>query len=171
MKQKHLTILAITLAVLLLALTSYTLVYIVTNNKIVESRLKDQIIAEVAKNKPQNGINGEDASEEQILDAIAAYCKRHNDCTGSNGKDGKSPIKGIDYNDGINGQNGSNGFNGVDGKDGVGQKGDPGNPGQPGRETEFRCEPDTYNYQYRYVGDEGWQTIQPNSNACKSTPL
>jgi hypothetical protein len=168
MKQKHLTMLAITLAVLLLSLTGYTLVYIVTNNKAVESHLKDQIIAEVAKNKPQNGLNGENASEGQILEAIAAYCKRHNDCTGSNGKDGKSPIKGIDYTDGVNGQNGSNG---ADGKDGVGQKGDPGQPGQPGRETEFRCNPDNDNYEWRYVGDDSWQIIQPNSNACKSAPV
>ena len=38
---------------------------------------------------------------------------------GANGKDGYTPVKGVDYFDGVNGKDGTNGVDGKDGKDGT----------------------------------------------------
>lgn len=46
-----------------------------------------------------------------------------------------------------------------------GDQGATGATGQDGKSPEFRC----YNgdYQWRYVGDEDWQTLQEKSKACQ----
>lgn len=67
------------------------------------------------------------------------------------------------------GQTGATGETGSVGPQGmVGPQGTPGDPGADGRSTEFRCNPKNHSYEWRYVGDDSWQTLQKNSLACQS---
>lgn len=52
-----------------------------------------------------------------------------------------------------------------------GDQGPTGDPGQNGRDPEFRCNPSNHDYEWRYVGDEDWQTLQKNSRACYQAVL
>lgn len=102
---------------------------------------------------------------------------------GQNGKDGQSiqgpqgpsgysPVKGVDYFDGATGATGLTGVQGIQGEQGLqgvqGDTGAQGDPGTPGQNPEFRCNPKNHNYEWRYVGDDTWQVLQKNSQACYS---
>lgn len=100
-----------------------------------------------------------------------------------NGKDGKTPIKGVDYTDGINGNNGRNGksgigLNGADGQNATpdqiaaavadfltanppakGDTGPSGDAGAPARQIQIRCNPLKLQNEWRYVGDSGWTPL------------
>jgi len=93
---------------------------------------------------------------------------------GPQGASGYSPVKGVDFFDGAKGDKGDPGPQGPQGIQGPagpqgpqGDQGPPGDPGQDGKQVEFRCAPN-HNYQWRYVGDENWITLQKNSLACTS---
>jgi len=89
------------------------------------------------------------------------------------GEKGEQGIKGEKGDDGRDGQQGPVGQPGPQGFQGLmgiqGEKGDkgdkgdtgeqgvPGEPGQPGRSPEFRCNQESANFEWRYVGDEDWQ--------------
>lgn len=93
---------------------------------------------------------------------------------GPQGPTGYTPVKGIDYFDGkdstIPGPQGSTGpvsiVPGPVGPAGESIQGPPGDNGQDGKNPEFRCH--NSNYQWNYVGDEDWITLQKNSLACQS---
>lgn len=100
---------------------------------------------------------------------------------GALGLEGPRGLQGYPGPKGDTGPQGIQGITGIQGPQGIqgptgpqgpqGEQGPQGQPGANGRETEFRCNPANNDYQYRYVGDDNWQTIQSNSNACKSNPL
>lgn len=154
-KHNKLLTVALILALILLSITGYGLFYSITHKDDVEQRLKNQLSTEVSHIKPVNGSNGQMGIQ------------------GDRGLQGYPGPKGDTGAQGSQGLQGSTGIQGEQGIQGpVGPQGEQGSQGQPGtdaREVEFRCEPDTHNYQYRYVGDEGWTNIQENSNTCKST--
>lgn len=158
-KHNNLLTLALILALALLSVTGYALVYSLTHSGGLEQRLHNQIIKDISQNKPKNGAQGNkgDMGEAGLT------------VQGPKGDTGTQGIQGIAGVQGAQGFQGAQGQTGATGPQGA--KGDPGQPGQPGREVEFRCDPDTHDYEYRYVGDEGWTIIQPDSNTCKSTPL
>lgn len=91
---------------------------------------------------------------------------------GLQGEPGAQGLQGSQGPIGLQGSQGATGAQGPAGPTGPqGEQGPQGEPGQDGREVEFRCNPANDNYEYRYVGDENWQIIERNSNACKSGPL
>ena len=54
-----------------------------------------------------------------ILDDVKNYIDENKEeLKGANGKDGYTPVKGVDYFDGVDGKDGVNGVDGVNGKDG-----------------------------------------------------
>lgn len=159
MKQKKLTLLAIALALALLFLTAYTLFYIVRNRGGIESRLREQLdrqIANIQLPPGQAGLKGEKG--EQGPQGIQGYPGPKGD-KGDQGNIGNTGAS-------IQGPPGATGATGPQGP-----QGEQGEPGQNGREVEFRCNPANDNYEYRYVGDDGWIIIERDSNACKSGPL
>jgi len=87
---------------------------------------------------------------------------------GDRGSAGYTPIKGIDYSDGkdgLKGEPGPIGPQGIQGVQGVqGDQGTTGATGQDGKTPEFRCFDG--DFQWRYVGDEDWQTLMDKSKAC-----
>lgn len=88
--------------------------------------------------------------------------------SGPQGIQGLQGIKGDTGAQGVTGAKGNAGATGSQGVQGdVGPTGAPGDNGQDGKQIEFRCAPN-HNYQFRYIGDEGWQNIQKNSLACQS---
>lgn len=88
------------------------------------------------------------------------------------GPQGATGSQGVQGSSGIQGEPGIQGAVGAEGPQGPqGEQGPQGDPGANGRQVEFRCDPDNNNYEWRYVGDLGWQLVEANSNACKSSPL
>lgn len=161
-KHNKLLSLALILALLLLAVTGFALVWSITHKTDTQQLINNQIKTEVAKNKPQNGVNGIGVQGDRGLQGYPGV-------KGDAGAMGSQGISGLQGSTGAQGQQGIQGPAGTQGV--TGEKGDQGNPGANGKEVEFRCDPETHNYQWRYVGEEGWTNIQENSNACKSTPL
>lgn len=78
-------------------------------------------------------------------------------------KDGQAGTPGIQGIAGIVGIPGINGLNGADST----VAGPPGKDGAPGREAIFQCDPATYDYEWQYPGDDGWEIIQSNSKVCQ----
>lgn len=156
MKQKKLFLIVLILVIILLGVTGYTLYYLINNRQDIENKLQSQINNQVSQIKVPTGKQG--SVGPQGLSIQGAKGER-----GLQGEQG--PI-------GKTGPQGPQGIQGVQGPQGIqGEKGDQGEPGANGRETEFRCNPDNDNYEYRYIGDDNWIIIQRNSNACKSSPL
>lgn len=92
---------------------------------------------------------------------------------GPQGPAGYTPIKGVDYVDGPIGAQGATGAMGPTGAQGAvgpqgiqGDQGPVGDKGDDGKTPEFRCH--SGDYQWRYVGDEDWQTLKKNSAVCQS---
>lgn len=161
-KHNKLLTLALILALLLLAVTGFGLIYSISHKDDLESRLKNQISAEVSQIKPQKGESGLSVQGPRGLQGYPGI-------KGDTGAMGSQGISGLQGSTGAQGQQGIQGPTGAPGA--TGDKGDQGQPGANGREVEFRCNPANNDYQYRYVGDDAWQTIQPNSDTCKSTLL
>ncbi len=91
---------------------------------------------------------------------------------GNPGVQGFQGVQGIQGLQGVQGETGAQGVTGATGAQGIqgiqgetGASGVPGDPGQPGQSPEFRCF--NGNYQWRYVGDDNWQTLEANSKACQ----
>lgn len=89
------------------------------------------------------------------------------------GLQGPQGVQGLQ---GVPGEQGPQGVQGIQGPQGpVGPQGDPGpqgspgDPGQDGKTPTFRCH--NGDYQFQYVGDEGWQTIEKNSKACQQAGI
>lgn len=161
-KQNKLLTLALILALILLAVTLGGLFYFATHKTDVTQRLHNEVIEEVAKNKPKNGTNGNNGLS----------------VTGPQGLQGYPGPKGDTGSQGLQGLNGTQGQQGIQGNDGVvgaqgpqGEKGDQGDPGPAGPKWTTRCNPDNDNYEGQYEGDDNWIIIERNSNACKSTIL
>ena len=79
----------------------------------------------------------------------------------TNGKDGYTPIKGIDYTDGANGKNGTDGKNGINGIDGTNGK-----DGMDGLTPDIRCNTTLNAWQVRYGSDELWQVLGDEPVKC-----
>lgn len=78
-------------------------------------------------------------------------------------KDGYTPIKDIDYKDGIDGLNGRDGVNGKDGKDSLSThtietiiKEVPVN-GEDGKTSETRCNESRNRWEVKYSDSDSWQ--------------
>ena len=82
---------------------------------------------------------------------------------GDQGIDGRSGSKGDTGENGKPGDKGDVGPQGEPGIQGIqglqGEQGAPGEPGQNGREIELRCNPNTLNNEWRYVGDSSWRVL------------
>lgn len=94
---------------------------------------------------------------------------------GIQGEQGLQGIQGVAGQPGVKGDTGPQGPQGIQGPQGVqglpgaqGTQGPPGDPGQPGRSTEFRCNQQTANFEWRYVGDDNWQKT---GSKCIPAPL
>lgn len=155
MNQKGLTRLAIALAVLVFIMTAFLVFYTLTNQDEVESRLRDQVNSEVAKNKPADGIDGQ-----SIV-----------------GPQGPQGYQGIQGSLGPQGPTGNNGLNGISiqgaqgpaGEAGTqGIQGEQGTPGADGRELERRCNSKKNRMEWRLTGEEVWQVefILPEGAKC-----
>lgn len=89
-----------------------------------------------------------------------------------NGKDGYTPIKGIDYidgKDGITPIKGKDYFDGKDGSDGIGQKGDPGEKGKDGSNgltPELRCNTQKNRWEVKYESSESWRVLGEEPVRC-----
>lgn len=93
---------------------------------------------------------------------------------GPKGESGYTPIKGVDYYDGVDssipgppGVSGPQGQQGPEGSPGqVGEKGEPGEPGMQGepgpvgRRYVQRCNLGTQVFEYQYEGDEVWTPME-----------
>lgn len=97
---------------------------------------------------------------------------------GNQGLQGVQGVQGLQGTQGIQGITGSQGQPGVQGATGMvgaqgepGIQGIPGENGQDGKTPEFRCNPKNHDYEWRYVGDEDWQTLETNSQACYQVVL
>ncbi len=148
-KQRFLTGFALVLATLILFLTGYTLLYLITNSKDVEDRLRKQIQVEIA------GI--------QVPLSI----------TPKDGKDGDSIIgprgeMGANGLQGIQGVQGPQGIQGIQGEGTSGQDGSPGaqgirgEPGVSGRTLEQRCtvvDKTTRRIEQKYTDVDQWEVL------------
>lgn len=87
-------------------------------------------------------------------------------------KNGYTPIKGIDYFDGVNGQNGSNGIDGADGVDGYTPKKGvdywDGIDGADGRDAyfEIQCNEKKNRWEVRYASDDNFQVLNGHQVKC-----
>lgn len=95
-----------------------------------------------------------------------------NSIQGSQGLIGPQGIQGLHGVKGDTGATGTQGVAGFQGPAGAastvpGPVGPVGDNGQDGRQIEQRCS-SKGDYQWRYVGDESWQTMKKNSQACQS---
>lgn len=156
-KHNKLLTLALIIALILLSVTGYGLFYISTHQNDVEQRLKNQLANDVSRIKPVNGQAGQMGLQGDR--GLQGY-------PGPKGDTGAQGVSGVQGSTGAQGPQGIQGEQGPSG--GIGPQGEP---GANGRETEFRCNPANYNYEWRYVGDDNWHIIEQNSNACKSSPL
>lgn len=115
-----------------------------------------------------------------VLIALFKGSKQPSVIVGPPGKDGYTPVKGIDYRDGIDGRSivGPKGNDGKDGQNATpeqiaqavaeycangnckGEKGNQGEPGASGREIELRYNQSKERWEYRYVGDDAWQPVE-----------
>lgn len=164
MKSNKLAGIAIALAIVLIGLVGYLIIYTVTHNDEVEKRLRNQITAEVTSHvksgeKGAKGANGISITGPRGLQGYP----------GPKGDTGAQGAMGVQGTVGVQGSQGIQGSTGQQGE--TGQTGAQGEPGADGRQTEFRCDPENNDYEYRYVGDDGWIIIERNSNACKSSPI
>lgn len=87
---------------------------------------------------------------------------------GNPGNMGVQGLQGGKGDTGPIGPQGETGPQGPVGPQGIqGDQGPAGADGQPGQTPEFRCH--NGNYQWRNVGDDNWQTLEKNSQACQAT--
>lgn len=155
-KQRLLTSLALILAILILFLTGYTLLYIITNTQQVEERLRRQISLDIAGIKVPASVEGE-AGEDGIS------IKGDKGDTGATGPQGPQGPIGPH---GEQGDFGSQGFQGPQGPPGepgsVGPPGPQGEAGPPGRTTEQRCvvvDVNTRRIEQKYTDSETWEVL------------
>jgi len=100
---------------------------------------------------------------------------------GKDGKDGYTPVKGIDYFDGVNGYTpiknvdyfdgytpvkGVDYFDGRDGQSIKGDKGDKGDQGEHGRTPSIRCNVELNQWEVKYEGDEDWTILGEEPVKC-----
>jgi hypothetical protein len=142
MKSKASIILAI-LVFLGMAISAYTLYYMINNQENISLRL-DQGLNDIFKQKP---LDGKNATNEQIAMAVADYCTRNNYCTGSQGPEGKTIV-------------GPRGDQGETGTGVTGPKGEQGDMGPQGRSLEERCvvvNSTKRRIEQKYTDSETWQ--------------
>ena len=163
MKSGRLLIVAIVFMVLGFIISGFTLIFLIYKQDDASWRLQgfEQKISSI------NPINGKDATDEQVQNALTLYCSFRNNCTGPQGPLGPQGQTGETGQPGNRGLQGAMGLQGPIGQPGPqGEKGDTGatgpqgEPGADGREMERRCvvvDPSTRRIEFRYVGDDTWQ--------------
>lgn len=77
-----------------------------------------------------------------------------------NGENGKTPIKGIDYSDGLNGKDGTNGQNGIDGVNGK--------DGTNGKDAYFdiQCNIEKNRWEVKYSPTDKWKVLNGTPIRC-----
>lgn len=158
MKSHRLIIFAILMVLFGIALSAFTLFYLVRNQENVSLRL-DSFKDEISQIVP---IQGENATDEQVAQAVYEYCQE-NGCIGPQGSIGPTGPEGDTGPRGFQGQDGLSiqGPTGVQGEQGpVGPEGPQGEQGPSGRKVERRCvvlDQTTRRIEWRLQGDEDWQ--------------
>jgi hypothetical protein len=169
-KQKFLTTLALVMAILILFLTGYTLLYIITNSQDVEERLRKQIQVEIAGIKvpvtisPKDGKNGDSIIGEK-------------GDRGEMGLQGGQGVPGVQGPMGPMGPQGLQGERGFDGAQGLqGDQGTPGEQGTSGRTLEQRCvvvNETTRRIEQKYTDAEQWEVLyylSPGQKCAQEVP-
>lgn len=158
------------LIILMLLVGNIVTIYLlISNNEDVSTRIRNSVSEEIASidiPNPVNGIDGQDATEEQVKKAVEDYFKKY---PVKNGKDGYTPVKGVDYVDGqsIKGDDGYTPVKNLDYFDGQN-----GSDGVNGLTPQIRCNTTRNIWQVRYSSNESWQPLNGEQVACKgvSTP-
>ena len=84
-------------------------------------------------------------------------------------KDGHTPVKGIDYNDGTDGRDGADGKDGANGEDGKnGIDGVDGKNGVDGKDAyiDIRCNANKNRWEAKYDPEDNWQILSNKSIKC-----
>jgi hypothetical protein len=148
-KQRLLTGIALVLAILILFLTGYTLLYIITNSKNVEDRLRRQIQVEIAGIQIPLSVTPKDGKDGESI-------------IGSKGDRGETGAQGLQGTQGIQGVEGPQGIQGAPGENGIqGETGPQGAPGVSGRTLEQRCtiNGETRRIEQKYTDAEQWEVL------------
>lgn len=157
---KLLTIIAFILLLIGVLTSVFTFAYLIQNQENVSLRL-DSFQNDISKINP---LDGKDASDEQVREAIKQYCEERNNCIGSSGDTGpqgligQTGLQGLLGSRGERGPPGSQGPQGSQGPEGI--QGPQGEPGANGREIEKQCvvvSPTKRRIEWRLTGDGGWQ--------------
>lgn len=113
--------------------------------------------------------------DSRLAERFAQYVKDQKIAT--DGKDGYTPIKGVDYFDGIKGDDGLQGIRGEQGVKGetgatgqTGTTGEKGLQGEPGKLIILRCNTKKNRWEYKYEGDDTWQILNDEKVACTPYP-
>lgn len=155
-----------------IATSAFMIWFLVTTDKSVALKL-DTFEQTLSNIKP---VNGKDVTLDQVAEAVGKYCEQRDNCSGLHGLDSKipgpagspstvpgpiggngyTPIKGIDYFDGITppcyfteSQC-------------VGNTGNEGQTGPAGRTLEQRCvviDPNTRRIEQKYTDAEDWDVL------------
>lgn len=157
---KLLTIIAFILLLIGVLTSVFTFAYLIQNQENVSLRL-DSFQNDISKINP---LDGKDASDEQVREAVKQYCLEHNNCIGNSGNTGpQGPIgqMGLQGALGLTGERGPPGAQGPQGTQGPeGSQGIQGEPGANGREIEKQCvvvNSTKRRIEWRLVGDNFWQ--------------
>lgn len=169
-KNNKLIVLATAMMLVGISLSAFTLWYMITNQPRLESKLQENLKAELAKYNFPN-IDKITPDEAEMYIAVAKYCEANNNCkgpTGNNGINGTSPeclnlttrcqgvngtapTKGIDYGDGMDGLTPPCYFNESQ------CQGSQGVPGEPAKPIERQCNAEKRRVEWRNQGETNWQ--------------
>lgn len=160
-RQNRLVAIAIVMMVVGLALSAFTLWYMVVNQKTFEAKLQQNLNNELAK---YNLPDAKDitADEAQLYLAVAKFCEANNNCQGPKGDVGASGVQGIEGLQGLVGATGLTGSNGLTPpcyfteSQCQGRDGEQGASGTPARNIERRCNPEQKRVEWRLEGDTAW---------------
>lgn len=148
MNQKRLVQAVIILLIALLLITGYMLYYLVTDKEAIESRLQNQLNAQVASIKPEDGQPGTPGPPGPKGD------------TGLSMK-GPAGAQGIQGIQGIQGEPGPQGIAGP-----IGATGLQGPAGTDGKTPQLRCNTVKNRWEVRYSDDELWGLLNSKVVAC-----
>lgn len=176
---RFLSLVASVILIISILLCAFTLFYVINSKDTLTKELRITINQLKKYKYPKSEVKDVTLDEAKLYITIAKYCEEHNDCKGDSGRDGQSPAclftpsqcqgsngtngispaKGIDYFDGLTPPcyftfsqcQGYSPIKGVDYNDGVN-----GTNGKDGREIERQCNASANRMEWRYTGDETW---------------